>query len=210
MRARRRTNEGDSDTMMNAMMDPRAAFVGAIAVAFWASMAAGCASGAKAPASPSTRTPPAAAYGAASDERERSEAPKASVPPPSSPPSAESLRPSPAPAVSPAAAADKGDALDRSTRASGSSSAPGGPGLRRELDSAERQLESAGSNCETACKALGSLERAATRLCILEANSCDEARGRVSRARRRVRASCGSCADGTSVDPDAPLLTPGR
>jgi hypothetical protein len=65
---------------------------------------------------------------------------------------------------------------------------------RSELAAREHDVEMAGGDCEKACKALASLERAANHLCALsEPDECADARARVDRARRAVTAQCGSC-----------------
>jgi len=65
---------------------------------------------------------------------------------------------------------------------------------RSELSAREHDFEMAGSDCEKACKALASLERAANHLCMLsEPDECADARARVDRARRAVTAQCGGC-----------------
>lgn len=76
---------------------------------------------------------------------------------------------------------------------------------RRDVEAAQRELELAGADCRSACRALGSMERATARVCVLEEVSCEDVRGRLVRARQRVRASCGECPGGPSVDPDAPI-----
>jgi type IV secretory pathway VirB10-like protein len=67
-----------------------------------------------------------------------------------------------------------------------------------ELDRAQRDLELAASDCESACRALASMERATSHLCSLaeepdDQRRCDDARLRLSAARGRVRAACGGC-----------------
>lgn len=65
---------------------------------------------------------------------------------------------------------------------------------RSELGAREHDVEMAGSDCEKACKALASLERAANHLCMLsEPDECADARARVDRARRAITAQCGGC-----------------
>jgi hypothetical protein len=60
------------------------------------------------------------------------------------------------------------------------------------------QYDSASSSpCETACRALASMNRAATHLCNLagqESESCSNARERLRAATERVRQSCSECA----------------
>jgi MYXO-CTERM domain-containing protein len=65
------------------------------------------------------------------------------------------------------------------------------------------------SDCTSACRALASMERAATRLCALDAGkACDDARAKVEDARRRVRAACPMCVTespkGSSAEPPPP------
>jgi hypothetical protein len=69
---------------------------------------------------------------------------------------------------------------------------------RAELDRAQRDLEAAASDCEAACRALASMERATSHLCSLadedaDRRRCDDARGRLAEARKRVRGACGTC-----------------
>jgi hypothetical protein len=80
----------------------------------------------------------------------------------------------------------------------------------REVESSQRELDVAGSDCRNACRALGSMDRAAGRLCTLsqgdgEPQRCDDAKRRVYSARDRVKTTCGTCADGTTVDRAAPI-----
>jgi hypothetical protein len=79
------------------------------------------------------------------------------------------------------------------------------PSLHRAVEAAQRELDLAGSDCVAACRALGSMERATARLCTLEEASCEDVRQRLLRSRERVRASCGGCPGGPSVNPDAPI-----
>jgi hypothetical protein len=79
-----------------------------------------------------------------------------------------------------------------------------------EVESSQRELDLAGSDCRNACRALGSMDRAAGRLCELsqgpdEGNRCNDAKQRVYSARDRVRTSCGSCPNGPSVERAAPI-----
>ena len=50
------------------------------------------------------------------------------------------------------------------------------------------------ADCETACKALESLERAAEHICAVAPEHCQEARARAAAAADRVRAACPQCA----------------
>jgi hypothetical protein len=78
----------------------------------------------------------------------------------------------------------------------------------RELEKAERDIAS--SDCNTACRALGSMERAVMFLCVSvqndeDTNRCASVKARLVGARKKVRSSCGSCPGGASVEPDAPI-----
>jgi hypothetical protein len=88
---------------------------------------------------------------------------------------------------------------------------PGGPW--NDLVRAERALEASAGSCTAACRALGSMDRAAGQLCKLasspeDAGRCDDARGKLIAARERVRTACGSCPGGATVDPKAPAPSP--
>lgn len=76
-----------------------------------------------------------------------------------------------------------------------------------EIDGLGRQIELAGSDCTTACRALASMERATGRLCAMpdEGSRCDDARGRVKVSRARVKKACGTCPGGPSTDEGAPI-----
>ncbi|MEA2751126.1 MAG: hypothetical protein QOI41_5269, partial [Myxococcales bacterium] len=94
-------------------------------------------------------------------------------------------------------------------------SSPGGraaaiQSASRDVEASQRELDVAGSDCRNACRALGSMDRAAGRLCALsrgdgEPQRCDDAKKRVYSARDRVKTTCGTCADGTTVDRAAPI-----
>jgi hypothetical protein len=65
---------------------------------------------------------------------------------------------------------------------------------RNDFQGREHDVELAGSDCQAACKALASLERAANHLCaVAEPEECTDARVRADRARRAVTSQCGSC-----------------
>jgi hypothetical protein len=69
---------------------------------------------------------------------------------------------------------------------------------RAELDRAQHDLDSAASDCESACRALASMERATSHLCSLaedpdDQSRCGDARRRLTTAQGRVRAACGGC-----------------
>jgi hypothetical protein len=65
---------------------------------------------------------------------------------------------------------------------------------RSDLESNANAVELGSSDCQAACKALASFERAANRLCLVaEPQECSEARVRFDRARRAVMTQCGGC-----------------
>jgi hypothetical protein len=69
---------------------------------------------------------------------------------------------------------------------------------RADLDRAEHDLAAAAADCDSACRALASMDRATTHLCSLadlpdDRRRCEDARQRLSEARGRVRAACGAC-----------------
>ncbi len=78
-----------------------------------------------------------------------------------------------------------------------------------DVDVSQRELDVAGGDCRNACRALGSMDRAAGRICALaqaedEIHRCEDAKTRVYSARDRVRGTCGSCPDVT-VERSAPI-----
>jgi hypothetical protein len=80
----------------------------------------------------------------------------------------------------------------------------------RDLDEAERELQSSAGDCVTACRALGSMERATAHLCALasvpsDLRACEDAKSKVLAGRDRVRTSCGDCPNGPSLDRNAPI-----
>ncbi|MBX3189379.1 MAG: hypothetical protein KF819_20315 [Labilithrix sp.] len=83
-------------------------------------------------------------------------------------------------------------------------------GAASELESSQRELDVAAGDCRNACRALGSMDRAAGRLCELaqssdEQRTCTEAKGRVYSARDKVKSTCRSCPGGPSVESTAPI-----
>ena len=65
---------------------------------------------------------------------------------------------------------------------------------RADFQGREHDVELAASDCQAACKALASLERAANHLCaVAEPEECTDARVRVDRAKRAVTSQCGGC-----------------
>lgn len=76
----------------------------------------------------------------------------------------------------------------------------------RDFDAAERELSVAAGDCSNACRALGSMDRAAGRICTLSAEKprCEDATSKVRTARDKVKKSCGECKE-TSTDSKAPV-----
>lgn len=79
-----------------------------------------------------------------------------------------------------------------------------------EIESSQRELDVAAGDCRNACRALGSMDRAAGKVCELtqgteEGRRCDGAKHRVYSARDRVKTTCGSCPGGPSVERTAPI-----
>ncbi len=142
-----------------------------------------------------------AATGCAAAPRQSASAPAAAMPPES--PEEKSKVEAAAPASAPAD--------DASTRVAPSTVAPAGEGrdssgASGEFERAARTIDAAPSDCRQACRALGSMDRACGQLCQLDSDqTCNDDKARLRSARRRVRTSCGSCADGTSVEPDGPI-----
>jgi hypothetical protein len=86
-------------------------------------------------------------------------------------------------------------------------------GIEMDLVTAERALEASTGSCMSACRALGSMDRATGRLCSLasspeDTRTCDESKTKLVAARERVRASCTSCPGGPTVDPNAAIPSP--
>ena len=78
-----------------------------------------------------------------------------------------------------------------------------------DIDASQRELDVAGGDCRNACRALGSMDRAAGRLCGLAQSSdeqrrCEDAKVRVYSARDKGRNTCGTCPD-VSVERSAPV-----
>jgi hypothetical protein len=83
-------------------------------------------------------------------------------------------------------------------------------GAANEVEASQRELDGAAGDCRNACRALGSMDRAAGRLCELaqgsdEGRRCDDAKRRVYSARDRVKSTCGACEGGPSVERTAPI-----
>lgn len=120
--------------------------------------------------------------------------------------------PPPPPPSPPAAEAPKAEAQPQqpgSTSASSRSVALSK--AANDIEAAQRELDVAGSSCQNACRALGSMDRAAGHLCHLtrEDNThdrCDDAKRRLYNARDKVRGSCGTCPDNQpATDRNAPV-----
>jgi hypothetical protein len=130
------------------------------------------------------------------------------------PPADRSMEEAPA-TMAPAAPAPPPPPAALSVAAPKSESAGRGGGAdvgiaRSELALAEKQLQSSAGDCATACRALGSMERATAHLCALASSgddqrSCQDAKAKVLAGRDRVRASCGDCPGGPSLDKGAPI-----
>lgn len=80
----------------------------------------------------------------------------------------------------------------------------------RDMESSQRELDVAAGDCQNACRALGSMDRAAGRLCALaeatdELRRCEDSKQKVYSARDRVRSTCGNCPNGASVERSAPI-----
>jgi hypothetical protein len=101
------------------------------------------------------------------------------VPPPPPPPP-------PAVAPTPESSASPGDRRSALMQA------------RAEVERTERELLNGAPNCENACRALSSMQRAVEHLCALADDSddkrrCEDATHRFSTTRDRVFTTCGSC-----------------
>ena len=114
------------------------------------------------------------------------------------PDAAESAPPAPPPPPPPASSMQPG----------------GGPSTlqkaRGDFETAQRELDVAASDCRAACRALGSMDRAAGHLCDLASGvsdraRCEEAKTKLYSARDRVRTTCGTCPGGASVERSAPV-----
>jgi hypothetical protein len=65
---------------------------------------------------------------------------------------------------------------------------------RTDLEKSAKEVDASLSDCQTACKALASLERSVNRLCMVaQPEECSDARVRFDQARRAVLAQCGGC-----------------
>jgi hypothetical protein len=136
----------------------------------------------------------------------------ASPPPPAAapPPAAEAVETGPVPAsASPATVASPPPA----TPSPPPPAAPVAPEtMTSEVGATLKRAEHdiATGDCPTACRALGSMEHAVSFLCAAnpsgdDADRCDNAKHHLKNARRHVRANCGGCPGGPSVEVDAPI-----
>jgi hypothetical protein len=65
---------------------------------------------------------------------------------------------------------------------------------REDLKTSEVKMDASMSDCESACKALASLERAVNHICaVAEPEECSDARMRALKARKAVNSTCGGC-----------------
>lgn len=125
--------------------------------------------------------------------------------PATEPPKADSMTPTPQPsaAAPPPPSAPAGSYATPPNRSAAMSQATG------EIEASQRELDVAGGDCRNACRALGSMDRAAGRLCGLaqsndEVRRCGDAKTKVYSARDKVRNTCGTCPD-VSVERNAPI-----
>ena len=157
-------------------------------------MMTACAAASKAPPSAAPEAAAPAGYG-----QPGSYAQQPGYPPPGAQPS----QTTPAPAPEPASPAKPGGggATSRSMALQGATT---------DLESSQRELDVAAGDCRNACRALGSMDRAAGKMCELaqgegEGRRCDDAKKRVYSARDRVKTTCGACPGGPSVERTAPI-----
>jgi len=131
-------------------------------------------------------------------------APEAGAKSPSNALPAEAAPSTSAPATSALPGGDQGPTAPAPASATaGTAEAPRDRELQRraaraELDRAQADLDAGAGDCPAACRALGSMERAAAHLCALvdgpdDQRRCDDARQRVLAARDRVQHACGPC-----------------
>lgn len=176
----------------------------ACAIVVTSALVAACASGSK-EAAPA-RSPAGAGAAAASTEQDKAKADAQPAQPgyaqPGPPPPPQARVEAQSTTTTPATGATGGATTSRSVAIQQAN---------RDIDSAQRELDVAGGDCRNACRALGSMDRAAGRLCVLTRDEgtparCDDAKARLFAARDRVRNTCGSCPDGQpSVDRNAPV-----
>ena len=168
--------------------------------------------------SPKTRTAIVASIASAlvacAAGRKSGEAPAASTPASEPAAAGYAQRPSPEAAPPPPAPAPAPDAPAQPGAAPGAFAPSQGRALAmtqasNDIEASQRELDVAGGDCRNACRALGSMDRAAGRLCGLAQSSdeqrrCGEAKARLYSARDKVKNTCGTCPE-VSVDRDAPI-----
>lgn len=140
----------------------------------------------------------AVASGCASESAVRPAAAPAAAPPP---PGAADVAPAPAIPSEASSLRDETTVQGRAAHAA------------VDFRAAGEALEASSGSCPNACRALGSMDRAAGRLCGLvssgeDPSACKDATSKLLLSRERVRAACGSCPGGPTVDPNAPAPTP--
>ncbi|MDB4939384.1 MAG: hypothetical protein JWP87_6356 [Labilithrix sp.] len=167
---------------------------GAVTALSVAAVTAGCAAAPKSAQAPEATSP--AAYGQAGYPQSAGAQPAQPAQPSS---------PSPSPSPTPSTPAQPGGGSSGATSRSMALQ-----GASNEVESSQRELDVAGGDCRNACRALGSMDRAAGRLCELsqgsdEGQRCDDAKRRVYSARDRVKTTCGACPNGPSVERSAPI-----
>lgn len=113
------------------------------------------------------------------------------------------------PVESPSTRAPDADTAPSKSSTNGPATSGALAGASGEVDRAQREIEIAAGNCENACRALGSMDRATGKLCTLarsthELDRCGDAKTRLQNARDRVKRTCVRCADVT-VDRDAAI-----
>lgn len=119
----------------------------------------------------------------------------------------------PPPSPAPPAAGAPAPAETKPQSAAGPSRAAAIARAGTDLEAAQRELDVAAGDCRNACRALGSMDRAAGHLCELarggrdgeETRRCDDARSKVLSARDRVKQTCGACPGGPSVERNDPV-----
>ena len=161
------------------------------AAALYATLSACAAQSAKAPAAEASP----AGYGQPGSSVAQ---PQAGYPPPP-PPSP------PAPGASPSTPGQPGGGATGTTSRSMALQ-----GAANDVESSQRELDVAAGDCRNACRALGSMDRAAGKVCQLaqgddEGRRCDDAKRRVYSARDRVKTTCGACPGGPSVERADPI-----
>jgi hypothetical protein len=172
-------------------MKSRSTKAGAIALVLLAFAVAAC-GGAQQPASsPAEQSSPAAGIPASAPNDSGGQ-------PPPAPPQAPSTQSAQPTATGGSSAAEDRKAELATTHA--------------DLDTASRDVEASQGDCTTSCRALTSLERVTSHFCALassnsDRDACEDAKVRVYRARARIKASCGTCANGAPLDANAPLTS---